>query len=191
MSELRFDNRVVIVTGGAGALGRAYCELFASRGASVVINDLPARESGKESNAEKLAKQINTQATKTKGWGKAIANHDSVDQGERIVDATIKAFGRVDVIVNNAGILEDASFLKMTQQQWERIMRIHLDGAYKVTKAAWPYMIKQKYGRVIMTTSAAGLYGNFGQANYSAAKLALVGLAFTLGREGTITVYHY
>ena len=174
---MRFDGKVAIVTGGAGSLGSAYCKLYASRGAAVVINDLPSKD-GSQSNAEKLAQAIRD------AGGKAIANHDSVSEGDRIVKAAVEAFGRVDIIINNAGILQDTSFTKMRPDQWEAIMRVHLDGAYKVTKAAWPFLIKQKYGRVIMTSSAAGIYGNFGQANYAAAKLALVGLTFTLAKEG-------
>ncbi len=183
--NLRFDGRVVIVTGGAGALGRAYCTLFASRGASVVVNDLPAKAgSGSESNAEKLVASLRAQGYK------AIANHDSVTDGDRIVKAAIDTFGRVDVIINNAGILADTSFVKMSPAQWENVMKVHLDGAYRVSKAAWPYMIKQKYGRIINTSSAAGLYGNFGQANYATAKLALVGLTFTLAKEGARSNIH-
>ncbi|KAF9991907.1 bifunctional hydroxyacyl-CoA dehydrogenase/enoyl-CoA hydratase fox2, partial [Entomortierella chlamydospora] len=105
--------------------------------------------------------------------GKAVPNYDSVLDGDKIVETAMKAFGRIDIIINNAGILKDVSFARMTDQQWNLIFQVHVDGAYKVTKAAWPIFRKQKFGRIINTTSAAGLYGNFGQANYSAAKLAL------------------
>lgn len=114
----------------------------------------------------------------------AIANYDNVLEGDKIVQAALNAFGRIDIVINNAGILRDVSFVKMTQEQWDIIHKVHVEGAFKVTKAAWPHMVKQKYGRIIMTSSAAGLYGNVGQANYSAAKLALVGLSNTLAKEG-------
>ncbi|KAF9984117.1 bifunctional hydroxyacyl-CoA dehydrogenase/enoyl-CoA hydratase fox2, partial [Entomortierella chlamydospora] len=116
--------------------------------------------------------------------GKAVPNYDSVLDGDKIVETAMKAFGRIDIIINNAGILKDVSFARMTDQQWNLIFQVHVDGAYKVTKAAWPIFRKQKFGRIINTTSAAGLYGNFGQANYSAAKLALVGFTQTLALEG-------
>ena len=128
--------------------------------------------------AEKVVAEIKA------AGGKAIANYDSVLDGDKIVQAAIEAFGRVDIVINNAGILRDVSFAKMTQAQWDVVQQVHLEGAFRVTKAAWPLLLKQKYGRVIMTSSAAGLYGNVGQANYSAAKLALVGFASTLAKEG-------
>lgn len=102
--------------------------------------------------------------------GKAVANYNSVEDGDKIVDTAMKAFGRVDIIINNAGILRDKSFARITDADWDLIMAVHVKGSYAVTKAAWPIMKKQKYGRIIMTASAAGLYGNFGQANYSAGK---------------------
>jgi multifunctional beta-oxidation protein len=116
--------------------------------------------------------------------GKAIANYDSVENGDKIIEAAVKAFGTVHVVINNAGILRDVSFKKMTDADWDLINNVHIYGAYKVTKAAWPYFRKQKFGRIINTSSAAGLYGNFGQTNYSAAKLALVGFTETLAKEG-------
>jgi len=178
---LRFDNRVAIVTGGGGALGRAYALLLASRGASVVVNDLGVSMTSMEANASPAQQVVNEIK---KNGGKAIANYDSVTDGDKIVKAAIDAFGRIDIVINNAGILRDTSFQKMTDQQWDIIHQVHLHGAYKVTKAAWPYFREQKYGRIIMTSSAAGVYGNFGQANYSSAKLALVGFANSLAKEG-------
>lgn len=105
-----------------------------------------------------------------KAGGKAVANYNSVEDGEKIVETAMKAFGRVDIIINNAGILRDKSFARITDADWDLIQAVHVKGSYAVTKAAWPIMKKQKYGRIIMTASAAGLYGNFGQANYSAGK---------------------
>jgi len=175
---LRFDNRVVVVTGAAGALGSAYCRYYAERGAAIVVNDIPPKPGQVRSGAEALVDEL-----KSKG-GKAVADHHDVTDGESIIKTAIDSFGRVDIVINNAGILQDVSFAKMSKEQWDRIMQVHLNGAFSVTHAAWPHMLKQKYGRIIMTSSAAGLYGNFGQANYSAAKLALVGFASALAKEG-------
>ena len=155
--------------------------LLASRGASVVVNDLGTSTTGSGSSskaADLVVEEIN------KNGGKAVANYDSVEDGDKIVKTAVDAFGRVDIVINNAGILRDTSFLKMKDQDWDLIYRVHLKGAYKVTKAAWPYMMQNKYGRIIMTSSAAGIYGNFGQANYSAAKLGLHGFALALSKEG-------
>lgn len=116
--------------------------------------------------------------------GKAVANYDSVEFGDRIIDTAIKAFGRVDILLNNAGILRDVSFKNITDQDWDLINKVHVKGAYKCARAAWPHFRKQKYGRVINTASAAGLFGNFGQTNYSSAKLAMVGFTETLAKEG-------
>jgi 3-hydroxyacyl-CoA dehydrogenase/3a,7a,12a-trihydroxy-5b-cholest-24-enoyl-CoA hydratase len=181
MSALRFDNRVVIVTGAGGGLGRTYALEYAKRGAKVVVNDLGGDAHGTSAStsmADKVVKEI-----KASG-GEAVANYDSVEFGEKIVETAIKNYGRIDIVVNNAGILRDVSFGNMKDLDWDLIMKVHLKGAYSVTKAAWPHFRKQKYGRVIMTSSNSGLYGSFGQANYSAAKMALVGLAKTLSLEG-------
>ncbi|KAH7058376.1 MaoC like domain protein [Linnemannia elongata] len=180
-NNLRFDGRVVIVTGAGGGLGRSHALAFGARGASVVVNDLGASHTGE--GASSRAADVVVEEIRAAG-GKAVANYDSVLDGEKIVETAMKAFGRVDIVINNAGILKDVSFARMTDQQWDLIFQVHVDGAYKVLKAAWPIFRKQKFGRIINTTSAAGLYGNFGQANYSAAKLALVGLTQTLALEG-------
>ncbi|KAF9146338.1 hypothetical protein BGX30_001352 [Mortierella sp. GBA39] len=180
-SNLRFDGRVVIVTGAGGGLGRSHALAFGARGASVVVNDLGGSTTGE--GASNRAADIVVEEIRAAG-GKAVANYDSVLDGEKIVETAMKAFGRVDIVINNAGILKDVSFARMTDQQWNLIFQVHVEGAYKVLKAAWPIFRKQKFGRIINTTSAAGLYGNFGQANYSAAKLALVGLTQTLALEG-------
>ena len=179
--ELRFDGRVAIVTGAGAGLGRAYALLFASRGASVVVNDLGGGRHGDGSStktADTVVEEIR------RNGGKAVANYDSVLDGAKIVKTAIDAFGRVDIVVNNAGILRDKSFAKLPDADWDLIQGVHLKGAFRTTQAAWPYFAKQNYGRVIMTSSNSGIYGNFGQANYCSAKMGLVGLANTLAIEG-------
>lgn len=182
MSEqLSFENRVVVITGAGGGLGRAYALEFARRGARVVVNDLGGSGHGQgasQSAADKVVAEINALG------GEAVANYDSVEQGEAIVQTAMDNFDRVDIVINNAGILRDSSFAKMTDEDWSLIYKVHVDGAYKVTKSAWPHMVEQGFGRIIFTTSAAGIYGNFGQANYSSAKSALLGLGKTLALEG-------
>ncbi|XP_066587464.1 peroxisomal multifunctional enzyme type 2-like [Prorops nasuta] len=179
--SLRFDGRVVIVTGAGAGLGKAYALLFASRGAGVVVNDLGGSRHGDGSSTKSADSVV---AEIRQAGGKAVANYDSVLDGEKIIKTAIDTFGRIDVVVNNAGILRDKSFQKMTEKDWDLIHDVHLKGAVKTTQAAWPYFLKQKYGRVIVTASNSGLYGNFGQANYSSAKMGLVGLANTLSIEG-------
>ncbi|CAK9813409.1 Peroxisomal multifunctional enzyme type 2 [Anthophora plagiata] len=179
--ELRFDGRVVIVTGAGAGLGRAYALLFGSRGASVVVNDLGGGRHG-DGSSTKSADAVVDEIKKN--GGKAVANYDSVLDGAKIVKTAIDTFGRIDVVVNNAGILRDRSFAKMSEEDWDLVQNVHLKGAFKTTQAAWPYLVKQRYGRIIMTASNSGLYGNFGQANYAAAKMGLVGLANTLSIEG-------
>ncbi|KAK2837801.1 hypothetical protein Q5P01_015013 [Channa striata] len=179
--SLSFEGRVVLVTGAGGGLGREYALAFAERGASVVVNDLGADVKGGGKNsaaADKVVEEI-----RAKG-GKAVANYDSVEDGEKIIQMALDAFGRIDVVVNNAGILRDRSFARTSDLDWDLIHRVHLRGSFLVTRAAWNHMKNQKFGRIIMTTSAAGIYGNFGQANYSAAKLGMLGLANTLAIEG-------
>ncbi|KAL2911980.1 hypothetical protein HK105_208527 [Polyrhizophydium stewartii] len=183
MSDLRFDGRVVLITGAGGAASRsAYSLFFASRGASVVVNDLGGTHTGEGAGSSRAADVV-VDEIRAAG-GKAVANYDSVEFGDKIVETAIKAFGRIDIVINNAGILRDKSFARMTDADWDLIHLVHVRGAYKVTKAAWEHMTKQGYGRIINTASAAGIYGNFGQANYSAAKLALFGFTNTLAREG-------
>jgi 3-hydroxyacyl-CoA dehydrogenase/3a,7a,12a-trihydroxy-5b-cholest-24-enoyl-CoA hydratase len=181
MSDLRFDNRVAIVTGAGNGLGRSHALLLASRGAKVVVNDLggTATGGGKSSAAaDKVVEEIKA------AGGEAIANYDSVEDGEKIVQAALDTWKRIDIVVNNAGILRDTSFKKLTVEDWDLILRVHVNGAFKVTKAAWDHMLEAGFGRIIMTASAAGIYGNFGQANYAMAKLGLVGFSNTLALEG-------
>jgi 3-hydroxyacyl-CoA dehydrogenase/3a,7a,12a-trihydroxy-5b-cholest-24-enoyl-CoA hydratase len=180
-ASLRYDERVAIVTGAGGGLGRMHALTLAQAGAKLVINDLGGSTDGagqSSSAADKVVEEIRALG------GEAVANYDSVENGAAIVKTAIDAFGRVDIVVNNAGILRDASFHKMSQQDWDLVNLVHLKGAQSVSHAAWPYMREQNYGRIIMTTSAAGIYGNFGQANYGAAKLGMLGLANTLAEEG-------
>jgi len=179
--ELRFDGKVAIVTGAGGGLGRAYALLLGSRGAKVVVNDLGTATTGEGSSSQAADKVVDE--IKKLG-GEAVANYNSVEDGDKIVKTALDKWGRVDILINNAGILRDASFIKITDKDWDLIYRVHLKGSYSVTKAAWNQMREQNYGRIIMTSSAAGIYGNFGQANYSAAKLGLLGLAKTLAIEG-------
>ncbi|BCR87154.1 putative peroxisomal multifunctional beta-oxidation protein (MFP) [Aspergillus chevalieri] len=181
MSDLRFDNQTVVVTGAGGGLGKAYATFFASRGANVVVNDLGGSHAG-EGKSSKAADVVVNEIRSA--GGKAVANYDSVENGEAIINTAIQNFGRVDVLINNAGILRDVSFKNMKDQDWDLINKVHTYGAYKCAKAAWPHFRKQKYGRVINTASAAGLFGSFGQANYSAAKLGQVGFTETLAKEG-------
>lgn len=180
-SSLRFDGRVAIVTGAGNGLGRAHALLLASRGCKVVVNDLggSAQGAGKSSTAaDAVVAEIKA------AGGEAVANYDSVEDGDKIVQTALDTWKRIDIVINNAGILRDTSFQKMTDGDWDLVQRVHLAGAYKVTHAAWNHMRDAGYGRILFTASAAGIYGNFGQANYAAMKLALVGMSNTLAIEG-------
>jgi len=183
--KIRFDDRVAVITGAGAGLGKAYALELARRGAKVVVNDLGgARDGsgqGSASPADKVVAEI-----KALG-GEAVANYDTVSTpagGENVVKTALDTFGRLDILINNAGILRDKSFVKMDPANWKAVMDVHLNGAYHVTRPAMVVMKENGYGRIVMTTSAAGLYGNFGQTNYSAAKMALVGLMNTLKLEG-------
>jgi NAD(P)-dependent dehydrogenase (short-subunit alcohol dehydrogenase family) len=185
VSDINFDGRVAVVTGAGAGLGRAHALLLASRGAKVVVNDLggdrAGREGGSGSAADAVVEEIR------QAGGVAAASYDSVadpDGAAAIVGRALEHFGQLDILINNAGILRDVSFAKLTPQDWEAVRQVHLDGTLNVTRAAWPHLREAQYGRIINTTSAAGLYGNFGQANYSAAKLGIVGLTRTLAVEG-------
>ena len=182
MSEsVRFEDKVVIVTGAGGGLGRAHALLFAKYGARVVVNDLGGSAQGEGANASAADRVV---AEIREAGGTAVANHDSVTDGGHIVQHALDAFGRIDVVVNNAGILRDKSFAKMEDADWDLVYRVHVEGAYKVTHAAWPHLREQSFGRVIFTSSTSGIYGNFGQSNYGMAKLGLYGLTRTLALEG-------
>lgn len=183
--EIRFDERVAIITGAGAGLGRAYALELAKRGAKIVVNDLGGSRDGSGGGSATPADEV-VNEIKAIG-GEAVANYDNVatpEGGENIVKTALNAFGRVDILINNAGILRDKSFLKMEPQNWNAVMDVHLNGAYNVTRPAFAAMKDNGYGRIVMTTSAAGLYGNFGQTNYSSAKMALVGFMNTLKLEG-------
>ena len=185
MADLGFDGKVAIITGAGGGLGREHALLLASRGAQVVVNDLGGSVSGEgggnEGPAHTTAKEIEDLG------GVAIANTDSVataEGGEAIVQSAIDAYGRVDIVINNAGILRDKTFHNTTPEFVDPVLDVHLKGAFNVTRPAWIHMREQGYGRVVNTTSGSGLFGNFGQANYAAAKMGLVGMARVLANEG-------
>jgi 3-hydroxyacyl-CoA dehydrogenase/3a,7a,12a-trihydroxy-5b-cholest-24-enoyl-CoA hydratase len=180
-NDLRFDGRVAIITGAGNGLGRAHALLLGARGARVVVNDLGGGRHGEGKSSEAADRVV---AEIKAAGGEAVANYDSVEDGEKIVQCALDSFGQLDIVVNNAGILRDTSFIKMSAQDWELIYRVHVLGAFKVTHAAWAHMRDREYGRILMTSSAAGIYGNFGQANYAMAKLGLVGFASTLALEG-------
>jgi NAD(P)-dependent dehydrogenase (short-subunit alcohol dehydrogenase family) len=184
MSLLDFKGRVAIVTGAGNGLGRQHALALAARGAKVVVNDLGGARDGSGGSASPA--QAVVDEIKAAG-GEAIADHASVtdfDAVQAMVRQAVDAWGRVDVLVNNAGILRDKTFAKMDLADFRLVLDVHLMGAVHCTKAVWPIMTAQNHGRIVMTTSSSGLYGNFGQSNYGAAKLALVGLMQTLSLEG-------
>jgi (3R)-3-hydroxyacyl-CoA dehydrogenase / 3a,7a,12a-trihydroxy-5b-cholest-24-enoyl-CoA hydratase / enoyl-CoA hydratase 2 len=181
MTDVRFDDRVVVITGAGNGLGRAYALEMGKRGARVVVNDLGGSAFG--DGADKAAADVVVDEIKA-GGGEAVANYDSVTDGDRIVQTAMDSFGKIDVVINNAGILRDKTFHKMEERDWDLIYDVHVRGAFKVSHAAWPYMRDQNYGRMIFTASAAGIYGNFGQTNYAMAKLGLHGMSQTLALEG-------
>ncbi|GMM28069.1 bifunctional hydroxyacyl-CoA dehydrogenase/enoyl-CoA hydratase [Martiniozyma asiatica (nom. inval.)] len=182
MVQVLFKDRVVIITGSGGGLGKHYALEFASRGAKVVVNDLGGTLQG-QGGGNKAADLVVAEIIAN--GGDAVANYDNVvTNPQGILKTAIDNWGRVDILINNAGILKDSSFKKMSEEQMNDVLNVHLHGAFKLTQLCWKYFKQQNYGRVIMTASPAGLYGNFGQANYSAAKLALVGFGETLAKEG-------
>ncbi|MBW2313808.1 MAG: SDR family oxidoreductase [Deltaproteobacteria bacterium] len=184
MSDIRFDGRVAIITGAGGGLGKTYALELGRRGASVVVNDLGGSADGTGAGsvmADEVVKQIN------EAGGKAVANYDSVatpEGGEAIVQTAIDNFGKVDIVINNAGILRDKTFVKLSPQELEIVIDVHLKGAFYVSQPAFRNMKENGYGRLLFTASAAGIFGNFGQTNYGAAKMGLVGLSNVLAQEG-------
>jgi NAD(P)-dependent dehydrogenase (short-subunit alcohol dehydrogenase family) len=181
MSE--FKDKVVVITGAGNGLGKAHALEFASRGAKVVVNDLGGRGDGTGSGdaADQVVAEIRA------AGGTAIANKASVASPEgakSIIDDAVKAFGTVHILVNNAGILRDKTFKKLELPDWDIVMDVHLNGTAYVTHAAWPIMYEQNYGRIVFTSSTSGIFGNFGQANYGAAKMGMLGLMNVLEKEG-------
>ena len=182
--SIDFKGRVAIVTGAGGGLGRHHALALAARGAKVVVNDLGGARDG--SGGSVTAAQAVVDEIRAAG-GEAIANGASVtdwDAVQAMVQQAVDTWGRIDILVNNAGILRDKTFAKMDLADFRLVLDVHLMGAVHCSKAVWPHMVAQKYGRILMTTSSTGLYGNFGQSNYGAAKLALVGFMQTLALEG-------
>jgi NAD(P)-dependent dehydrogenase (short-subunit alcohol dehydrogenase family) len=185
MAEIRFDGRVAVVTGAGQGIGRIYAMELAARGAQVVVNDLGGARDGAgsdQSAADKVVAEIRA------AGGQAVANYDSVatmEGGARTVQTAVDAYGKLDILVNNAGILRDKSFLKMTEEEWDMVIAVHLKGAFCVTQPAFRLMKAANYGRIIFTSSTSGLYGNFGQTNYGAAKTGLVGLMNVLKLEAS------
>ncbi|MEI7514884.1 MAG: SDR family NAD(P)-dependent oxidoreductase [Betaproteobacteria bacterium] len=187
---LDFKNRVAIVTGAGGGLGRLHALALAARGAKVVVNDLGgARDGsgGSVSAAQAVVAEIEAVGGVAMANGASVTDYAAV---QAMVQQAVDAWGRVDILVNNAGILRDKSFAKMELDDFRMVMDVHLMGAVHCTKAVWAHMVAQKYGRILMTTSSSGLYGNFGQSNYGAAKMALVGLMQTLSIEGAKNHIH-
>jgi len=184
MSDIRYDGRVAIITGAGGGLGKTYALMLGKRGAKVVVNDLGGNPDGTGAGttmADAVVKEI------VESGGEAIANYDSVstpEGGEAITKAAVDRFGKVDIVINNAGILRDKTFAKMTQDDLRAVINVHLEGAFYVTIPAFRVMKENNYGRVVFTASAAGIFGNFGQTNYGAAKMGLVGLSNVLALEG-------
>ena len=184
MADLGFDGKVAIITGAGGGLGRSHALDLAKRGALIVVNDLGGSSDGvghSETAAQKVVDEVKA------AGGEAVANYDSVatpEGGASIVQTAVDTYGRVDIIINNAGILRDTSFKNMTPDQLNPVLDVHLRGAFYVTQPAWQLMRDQGYGRIINTSSAAGIFGNFGQTNYGAAKMGLVGFTRVLAVEG-------
>ena len=181
---ISFEGQVALVTGAGNGLGRAYALDLAKRGAKVVVNDLGGDPHGQGENASAAQKVVDE--IKAAG-GEAAANHDSVssyDGGFNMVKTAIDNFGRLDIVICNAGILRDTAFHNMSEEDWDKVFAVHIKGSFTVLRAAWPVFRQQAYGRVVLTTSSSGIYGQFGQANYGAAKTAMLGLMNVLKQEG-------
>lgn len=183
-ADLKFDGRVAIVTGAGGGLGRSHALALAARGAAVVVNDLGGSvhgQGGSQSAAQQVVDEIRASG------GRAVADFNDISSAQgaqALVETALRAFGQVDALVNNAGFLRDKSLVKMDPADFEAVVRVHLIGSALCSRAVWPIFQARNYGRIVMTTSAAGLYGHFGQSNYAAAKMGLIGLMNTLKEEG-------
>ena len=181
---ISFKDKVAIVTGAGGGLGRCHALQFAERGAKVIVNDLGGSVDGSGGSSEAADKVV--EEIKAMG-GDAISNGSSVTDKagvKKLVDDAMAAYGRIDILVNNAGVLRDKSFAKVTLDDFEFVVDVHMMGSVYCTKAVWPIMVEQKYGRIVMTSSSSGIFGNFGQSNYGSAKMGVVGLMNTLRIEG-------
>ncbi len=184
MSEINFVGRIAAVTGAGGGLGKTYALELARRGCAVIVNDLGSDrhgQGGSRSLADKTVAEIHA------FQGEAIANYDSVgtyEGGQAIINCAVEKYGKLDILIHNAGILRDRSFANMTPEEWHAVIDVHLNGAYNVAKPAWLVMRENNYGRIVFTTSVSGLFGNFGQGNYGAAKTGQVGLMHVLAIEG-------
>ena len=181
---ISFEGQVALITGAGNGLGRAYALDLAKRGAKVVVNDLGGDPHGQGENASAAQKVVDE--IKASG-GEAAASHDSVssyDGGFNMVKTAIDNFGRLDIVICNAGILRDTAFHNMSEEDWDKVFAVHIKGSFTVLRAAWPVFRQQAYGRVVLTTSSSGIYGQFGQANYGAAKTAMLGLMNVLKQEG-------
>ncbi len=181
---ISFEGQVALVTGAGAGLGRAYALDLAKRGAKVVVNDLGGDPHGQGADAAPARKVCDE--IKTAG-GEATPNFDSVssyDGGFNMVKTAIDTYGRLDIVICNAGILRDVAFHNMSEQDWDAVFAVHIKGSFTVLRAAWPVFRQQSYGRVVLTTSSSGIYGQFGQANYGAAKTAMIGLMNVLKQEG-------
>ena len=181
---INFKDKVAIVTGAGGGLGRCHALQFAERGAKVIVNDLGGSVDGSGGSSEAADKVVDE--IKAMG-GDAISNGSSVTDKagvKKLVDDAMAAYGRIDILVNNAGVLRDKSFAKVTLDDFEFVVDVHMMGSVYCTKAVWPIMVEQKYGRIVMTSSSSGIFGNFGQSNYGSAKMGVVGLMNTLRIEG-------
>ena len=178
---MSFKDQVIVVTGAGAGLGKDYALYFGKRGAKVVVNDLGGSTQG-QGKSSKAADVVVEEIRKN--GGTAVANYDSVENGASVIKTALDNFGRIDVLINNAGILRDKAFKNLDPVDWDLIVKVHLNGMYACCKAAWPVMIKQKFGRIVNVTSPSGLYGSFGQANYSMAKAGIIGFTKTLAREG-------
>lgn len=183
-SDISFAGKVAIITGAGGALGQAYALDLARRNCNLLLNDIGAALSGDDTGATKANVVVLAEKINALGKGKAIVSTENVLRGDLIVKQAMDAFGRVDILVNNAGNLRDKSFAKMTAEDWHKVIDVHLHGTFAVSHAAWPIMQAANSGRIINISSGAGLYGNFGQANYSSAKMGILGLTQTLAKEG-------
>jgi NAD(P)-dependent dehydrogenase (short-subunit alcohol dehydrogenase family) len=184
MADIRYDGRIAVITGAGGGLGRGYALYLAQRGAKIVVNDLGGTTDGQGNDA----KAADAVVAEVQALGsEAVANYDSVSSakgGEQIIQTAMDTFGGVDIVINNAGILRDASIAKMPSENFDALIDVHLKGAFYVTQPAFKFMKESGYGRVVYTASGAGLFGNFGQANYAAAKMGLVGLSSVTAIEG-------